>query len=276
MKHKFFSALNSILSKPLNYLGLAKAYVKLNFLAQLEYRGAFISQIIAMFLNNIAWLVFWNLYFTRFPILEGWTIKDVVTIWSVTASGFGLAYAVFGNSLMLPSLISRGQLDSWMLYPRALLSHLILGRMSAMACGDVLFGFSAFVFLVKPDLAHLALFVGLSFSVALTFVGFSIFTASLSFYLHNTESLCENWRYALVTFSTYPPNIFKDNVKLILYTLIPAGFVSYLPVESLRHLSVEYAVLTLLGSLSMVLFGVLVFNQGLKRYASGNMMDMRG
>jgi ABC-type uncharacterized transport system permease subunit len=35
----------------LGYLKLAIAYVRLNLNAQLEYRGAFISQIIAMLLN---------------------------------------------------------------------------------------------------------------------------------------------------------------------------------------------------------------------------------
>jgi ABC-2 type transport system permease protein len=64
-----------------NYLGLAAAYTRLNLNAQLEYRGAFISQVAAMFLNDGVWVIFWTLFFTRFPVLRGWNIDDIITVW---------------------------------------------------------------------------------------------------------------------------------------------------------------------------------------------------
>src|SRR5436309_16020609 len=112
-----------------NYLGLAAAYTRLNLNAQLEYRAAFFSQVAAMFLNDGVWVVFWTLFFTRFPVLRGWNSDDINTVWAVAAAGFGLAYAIYGNGLKLASLIAQGQLDVWMLYPRALLPHMVLGSM---------------------------------------------------------------------------------------------------------------------------------------------------
>src|SRR5262245_3602729 len=110
-----------------NYLRLAAAYVRLNLMAQLEYRGAFISQALAMFINDGIWVVFWCLFFNRFPVLRGWTLNEFITLWSLAAAGFGLSASIFGNGLHLASMIARGQLDAWMLYPRALLPHLLLG-----------------------------------------------------------------------------------------------------------------------------------------------------
>lgn len=260
----------------LNYLKLAFAYTRLNLDAQLEYRGAFFSQVVAMFINNIVWVWFWVLFFSRFKVLRGWDINDVVTLWCIAASGFGLAHTVCGNALQLPVLISRGQLDVWMLYPRALLPHILLGRMSATAWGDALFGYIVYLWFVKPDLAHFALFVALTISVAFLFIGFSIFTGSLTFFLGNSESLAEQWRYAMITFSTYPATLFEGGVKIILYTVIPAVFVSYYPILALRSLSLIDAAYAVAGSIAVLAAGTSVFYFGLRRYESGNLMEMRG
>lgn len=259
-----------------NYLGLAAAYTRLNLNAQLEYRGAFISQVAAMFLNDGVWVVFWTLFFTRFPVLRGWNIDDLITIWAISAAGFGLAHAIYGNGLMLASLIAQGQLDVWMLYPRALLPHLLLGRMTATAWGDALFGYAVYLAFVRPDLGHLLLFVALTLSTAMLFVGFSVLGGSLSFFLGNAGGLADQWRFAMLTFSTYPAVLFDGAVKILLYTLVPAGFVSYLPVAALRDLSFATAALAVAGAFAILATGVAVFYLGLRRYESGNLMEMRG
>jgi len=255
---------------------MAAAYVRLNFFAQMEYKAAFWSQVLGMILNNCVWIVFWTVFFKRFDNLGGWTVKDVLTVWSISGGGFGLAYSVCGNALSLSSIISRGQLDAWMLYPRALLSHLLVGRMSATAFGDILFAVIIYVGFVKPDLPHFLWFSILVVSAAMVFVGFSVFTSCLSFYLGNAEGLAETARFALVTFSTYPASLFEGALKLLLYTVIPAGLVSYLPVEALRDLSIELTLMCFGGSLTILAVGVILFYWGLRRYESGNLMEMRG
>jgi ABC-2 type transport system permease protein len=259
-----------------NYLDLAVAYTRLNFNAQLEYRGAFISQVVAMFINDAMWVAFWAVFFTRFQVLRGWNVNDVITVWAITAAGFGLAHGVFGNALHLARLIAQGQLDVWMLHPRALLPHLLLGRMSATAWGDALFGYVVYSLFVKPDLPHFLLFAGLSLSVAMLLIGFSVVAGSLSFFLGNASALAEQWNFAMITFSTYPAILFEGAVKLILYTLIPAGFISYLPIEALRQLSLVHAALALTGAFAVLIIGIIVFYRGLRRYESGNLTEMRG
>lgn len=260
----------------ISYLKLAFAYTRLNLDAQLEYRGAFYSQAIAMFVNNIIWVWFWVLFFSRFKVLRGWDVYDVVTLWCIAASGFGLAHTVCGNALQLAVLIARGQLDVWMLYPRALLPHILLGRMSATAWGDTVFGYVVYLIFCKPDLPHFLLFVLLTISIAFLFIGFSIFTGSLTFFIGNSESLAEQWRYAMITFSTYPASLFEGAVTLILYTVIPAIFVNYYPIVALKQMSVTHALIALAGSLAVLATGVFVFYFGLRRYESGNLMEMRG
>ncbi len=61
-----------------------------------------------------------------------------------------------------------------------------------------------------------------------------IFTA---FFIGNTEGLAQQVVGALVTFSTYPLDIFHGFVRLLLFTLVPAGFVSFVPLQLLHRFS---------------------------------------
>ncbi len=259
-----------------NYLGLAASYFRFNTKAQLEYRTAFVSQALAMFVNDCLWLAYFVMLFDRFPVVKGWEAVDVATLWAVTAAGFGIAHCFFGNALALPRIIARGELDAWLLYPRALLPHIVLGRMNASAFGDCLFGYVIYVVMVHPDWQHLLLFTSLTLSVALLFLGFSVLSGSLSFYLGNADTLCENWRHGLIAFSTYPIELFDGKCKWLLYTVLPAAYISGFPIDALRKLSLLDALYSFLGALSVVSLAIVVFNHGLKRYESGNMVGMRG
>ena len=181
-----------------------------------------------------------------------------------------------GNGTMLAGMIAEGKLDAWMLYPRALLSHLLLGRMSASSWGDAIFGYVIYFFMVQPNPAQFLLFVLLSFSTALLFVGFSVATGSLSFFVGNASELATQWRMSMITFGTYPAVLFDGGVRLLLFTLIPAGFITYFPVLALRDLSLINGLYALLGALAVLAVAIVIFYTGLRRYESGNLMEMRG
>jgi ABC-2 type transport system permease protein len=79
----------------------------------------------------------------------------------------------------------------------------------------------------------------------------------------------------MITFSTYPAAVFQGAVKILLFTAIPAAFITLLPVEALRSLSLGKAALAVLGSTAVLVLGVAVFHHGLKRYESGNLLALR-
>ena len=119
-------------------------------------------------------------------------------------------------------------------------------------------------------------FILLSLAVGVAFIGFGVLAGSLSFFLGNAGALADQWRNTLISFSTYPPTLFQGAVKILLYTVIPAGFVSYLPVEALRSMSPIYALLSIGGALSLLGAGTGSFYLGLRRYESGNLVSMKG
>lgn len=259
-----------------SYAKLAGAYVLFNLKAQFEYRAAFWSQVISMLVNDASWLVFWLFFFKRFQVLGAWSQTDLIIMWAVVTAGFGIAHSTAGNAMHIATVILRGQLDTWLLYPRAVLPHLLFGKMHVSAWGDIIFGVLVFLLLVHPTPLQFLLFLFLILSVAIAFVGFGVLAGSLGFFLGNAEGLSEQLRFALVTFSSNPPAIFDSATKVVLYTVLPAGFCSYLPVEALRQNSMELALLSFLGSMLILGIGVSVFSFGLSRYESGNLMEMRG
>jgi len=162
------------------------------------------------------------------------------------------------------------------LQPRAVLPHMLLGRSAPSAWGDALFGFVVYLGFVRPDLMHAVVFVFMSLIVAVVFIGFAVLCGSLSFFIGHAGALADQWRNALISFSTYPPTLFQGAVKVLLYTAIPAGFVSYLPVETLRSMSPLDALMCVGGAFLVLAAGVGAFYGGLRRYESGNLVSMNG
>jgi ABC-2 type transport system permease protein len=69
--------------------------------------------------------------------------------------------------------------------------------------------------------------------------------------------------------------IFTGVVRLLLFTIIPAGFISFVPLQLLKQFS-----LPLLGGMVgfTALMGALavgIFSLGLRRYESGNLLGMQ-
>ncbi len=250
-------------------------YVAANFQSALEYRLSFVSQVFAMLLNDIMWLVFWLAYFGKFQVVAGWGRDDIVMLWAVVASGFGLGTTLCGNVFRLAGMIMRGEMDFYLALPKPVLSHALISRMSLTAPGDIVFGLIAFGVIVQPTLQQWLLFTLFMVTTALILVAFGVITQSLSFWLGNAEGLAQQLSNALITFSTYPTVIFNNAVKWALFTVLPAGFIAYIPVQLLREFSWPLFGGLLAFTIAIMAVAGIVFRYGLRRYESGNLVLMR-
>lgn len=250
-------------------------YIKANFQMAVEYRVSFISQVVGMFLNDGLWVVFWWLYFTKFPVVKGWAREDVLLLWAVVTLAYGLATGIFGNSNRLASLIAQGQLDYYLSLPKDPLLHILISRMSVNAWGDLLFGPAVFFAFVPLTPSKVVTYFAVSILAAVVLASFAVLVHSLAFFIGNAEHLAGELFMSMIHFSTYPISIFQGTVKVILFTLIPAAFISAIPVRLVRHF--DFAVfLGLLGfALGVAALARWVFAVGLRRYESGNLMILR-
>jgi ABC-2 type transport system permease protein len=108
------------------------------------------------------------------------------------------------------------------------------------------------------------------------FTAAAVTVQSLAFWLGEMEQLARQvWEFTLA-FSLYPKPLFSGSISFLLYTLIPAGFVGFLPVELVRAPSLALLAGVLAAALGWWLIALLVFHAGLRRYESGNRFGARG
>ena len=105
---------------------------------------------------------------------------------------------------------------------------------------------------------------------ALAFGGVGVAFQSLAFWAGRSSELSRQLSEFTLTFSLYPRPLFGGFVRLMLFSLLPAAFVGWLPVEAVREPGWQASLLALAGATLMVLLASAVFARGLRRYESGS------
>ncbi|RLT37293.1 MAG: hypothetical protein DWI57_13835 [Chloroflexi bacterium] len=252
---------------------------KINLLSAMEYRAAFLLQVCGMMLNNAFYFVFWVIFFDRFEKVNGWGLEDMFLLFGVVAVAFGAGTYLFGNSLYLSGIIANGELDYYLSLPKPVLLHVLASRSVASSAGDFLYGIFSFVvtILVTGEFSGgmLARYLLACLAAMAVVVGFLVLVQSLAFWIGNSSLLTANAVNAIITFSLYPITLFDGTAKLLLFTVIPAAFVGALPAQFVK--SFDWASLgqLLLGAIVFLGLAIVVFQRGLRRYESGNAIQVR-
>jgi len=251
------------------------AYFRANLQAALEYRTSFASEVIAMIINDAMWASFWVVFYERYPAVNGWQRAQVVTLWAVNTTAFGLANAFCGNGLRLAGVIARAELDLYLALPRPVLVHTLIGRMSISALGDIAFGAGIFAWFAADGVVDVLLFAVLVVSAAAVWLGFAVLISSAGFWLNNAETLTQLGTTVLMSTSTFPMTIFHGGMKLVLYSLLPAAFMGFVPVEVLRRHELSWLLAQIGVAGAFLWLGSALFRRGLRRYESGNLLTVR-
>ena len=259
---------DNILHEIKSHLVLLKAYLVINAKTLFEYKKSFLVQTITMFLNDCVWIFFWWLFFSRFPLLNDWTYHDLLLLWVFGATGFGLSGLIFGNKMNIAEVIAQGKLDYYLTLPKNVLLHTLISKMNWFAFGDVLFGLAIALLIITPAQLPLALFL-IIFSTIL-FTTFGVISGSLAFFIGNSERISKNIYNSVVGLSIYPTNVYDGIVRLILFTVIPAGLVTGVPVELIRNFEMDKLIWMIVITIIFTIITILIFYIGLKRYESGN------
>ena len=75
--------------------------------------------------------------------------------------------------------------------------------------------------------------------------------------------------------ATYPDGIFKGIAKTLLYTLVPVGLSTYLPLKVMLSFSLSNFLIIIFVTILLVSLAFYIFDLGLKRYSSSNLMVAR-
>ena len=257
------------------YARFLGASFRANFLAVIEYRANFLLQVFGMMLNNGAFALFWGVLIDRTGGIGGYGFTDVMFVWAVVSSAFGLAHVLFGNIRNLGRIVMQGELDLYLLQPKDVFLNVLASKTIVSAWGDLAYGFIVAALLPGFGPGRLLLFCLLTATGAAIFAATFAAAESLAFFMGNSQAISGAVTEFLLSFSLYPETIFDQGMRWLFYTILPSGFIAFVPLAVYKSLDWRPAPLLVLVAALYAGLSYALFRAGLRRYESGNQMGSR-
>ena len=232
-------------------------------------RVSFFSQVAVMGLNDAVWVLFWVLFFRRVGSVRGWDGRSILLLLAVITSAAGISLGLLANARRVGNMAVDGQLDGVLALPVPPLAHLLLRRTEAINVGDLGFGVVLFALSGPLSVGRTVVFVGVVLAAATVLTSFLVLTGSFAFFVGRSEG-GELGFHAIVLLGSYPVDIFAGAAKVLLYTAVPAAFVSSVPAGLIEDFDGGGAAVLVGVATSFAVAAWVTFTLGLRRYTSGS------
>lgn len=248
--------------------------IKYAIMREMLNKTTFITNVVFMILNNSSFLIQWIVLFSLKKSIGGYTLKQVLLLWGIAASVYGVAHFLFKKAFYLSETINNGKLDTFIVQPKNILLSAITTDVEPSAIGDIIYGYILLI-IYGINIYNFLLFTLFSICGGLIITSISIILNSLSFWIQKSDIIAETGTNLMTTFSTYPDGIFKGITKILLYTIIPVGISVYIPIKVISKFNIYLTLLVIVVTALFVLLAFKVFYAGLKKYSSSNLMVAR-
>ena len=258
-----------------NNFKLIFSYLKLNVKKEWKYKSSFFMQIIMMVLNDAFFLIQWFIIFNLVDNIGGYGFNETMMLWAVSAGGFGVSHIFFGGAWEIKDIVYDGKLDVFLTQPKNILINVCCSSTSIAAVGDIIYSYVVLILIGAPWYWYLIMIPAIIIS-GIIYASVYVTYVSLCFRIKGGDALAKSVEGTINKSAQYPSAIFNFTVKALLFTLIPAFFYSFIPVQ---YFFLTPNVWWILGAFAVTTFWVVLafvtFNHGLKRYNSGNLMGGR-
>lgn len=245
------------------------ASMRTAFLEAWANRRSFWLQVTMMMANDLVWIAFWVLLFNKVGDVRGWDARRIILLYAILTTAAGLALGLLANSRRIGRMAVEGELDPVLVLPVRPLVYLLTKRVDTSLLGDLIFGPVLFFTLAGPTLERTAIYVVGSLASAAVLVAFLVLLGALTLLIGGKGEQSDLGFQAVLIFSSYPLDIFGGATKFMLYTAIPAAFVTGLPVRLVDDFQAGTFALLLGGAAFISLLAAMSFKLGLRRYSSG-------
>jgi ABC-2 type transport system permease protein len=232
-------------------------------------RRSFWVQVSIMIANDVAWVIFWILFFGKVGSIRGWDQQQVLLLFSVLLTVCGISLGLLGNARKLGELAADGELDAVLALPVDPLAYLLVRKIDTGLLGDLFFGPVLFVMAGGATGERAALYVVATLCGATVLAGFLVFMGSLTLFFGGRGEQSDLGFQAILILSSYPLDVFGGVTKLLLFTAVPAAFVTGLPTRLVGEFDARTAGVMIGAALGFAALGATAFRLGLRRYSSG-------
>ncbi len=263
-----------MLTEVKNQLKVTLLSIKYALIREMLNKTTFISNIVFMILNNATFIIQWIIIYSLKDSISGYTLKEIMLLWGLAAGTFGFSRFFFDRAFSLDSLITDGKLDSYLVQPKNVLLSCITSDVKASALGDMIYAYIMLI-LYGITFKNFLLFTFYTISGGLILTCISVILCSLSFWFTKADVVAEAGNSLVTNFATYPDGIFKGVAKMMLYTIIPVGMTIYIPLKTIISFSLSKFLLIVFVTILFISLAFYIFDRGLKRYSSSNLMVAR-
>jgi ABC-2 type transport system permease protein len=219
--------------------------------------------------------VFWKVLIDRAGSVAGYGFKEIMLVWAFSSSAFGLGHVVFGNCRALGGLIVNGGLDVYLLQPKNELIHLLISRTEVSAWGDFIYGLALMVAVTGFDPTRWAIFLLFVVTGSLVFSASFILADCLGFFARSSSGFSRLYTELMLSASLYPDTLYGAGLRWVFYSLLPAGYIVFLPLRAFRLLDWRAGLIAFAASAAYIALAFLAFKRGLRKYESGNLISTR-
>ena len=260
-------------------LKLAFKNIKMNFMNAKELKGAFITSIIGMCINNVAFVILWYNFGKIVGNINGWEPFDIFGLYAFSATSFGLVCSIFSGIYNIPQYISTGNFDKYLITPKNTLLKVATSAISTSAIGDFVFGIiclAMFSIVAKLSAIQILMSIFLIIIASVVFFAFSLICMSISFYLMEGENVSQGVYGMFVSASLYHGGAFTGVLKAIFVFIIPSLLLGAIPVEIIKNLTLYNVLFIIALTIIWLLLGVVFFYKSLSKYESNNFFGFGG
>jgi ABC-2 type transport system permease protein len=249
---------------------------KLNILSALAYRTSFLIQVVSMILNDAVMFTLFYFFFSRFGTIGGMDFQGYIRLLLVVLWWYCVTHIFLYGSRKIGEMVMNGSLDAHLLLPKNILIRILTSGFSISAIGDLIYGIWLLFFIKDLTPIFIVKLLFVSLCAGIVFAWFMTIFESLAFWIGSSKELSRGVFDAILWPSHYPPGIFKWIVfKVMFMTVIPVFFFAYLPYDIITSwFSLQKMLLLAGAAIFFWWLWTFVFYRGLRRYESGNMMNV--
>lgn len=248
--------------------------VKYNLVREMTNKITFLTNIVFMILNNSAFILEWVVFFSIKENISGYHFKDVLLLWGLASGSYAITFIFFAGVMYLPKLIMDGKIDSFLVQPKNVLLSILSSKTRVSALGDLLFAYIVF-FIYGFNIERFLLFTLFILIGGIITTAVATIFGSLAFYITKADAITNSIMNMMLNFDTYPDTIFKGAVRILFYTVLPIAFTTYIPLYVIKDFNLINMLIVIIFSILITIFAFFIFNKGLKKYSSSNLMSAR-
>jgi len=220
----------------LHTLNLYRRLISANVRSQMQYRTAFLFDLLGTGIGTAAAFGTLALILQRFDNIAGWTLADIAFLYGTVETAFGLMDMIFSgfDPDTFGQRIRRGTFDQILLRPagvtlQVLGSDFALRRLARIAQGALVLGFAlscAGIHWTVPKMIFMPVIVG---SLVCFFGALFVVGSTITFWTVESIEVVNIFTYGGVEMMSYPMSVYNKWLRRFFTFVLPGIFMNYYP-----------------------------------------------